>query len=154
MDPYDIYIVGIGILSSLHVTRETEQTLRLLKRIYFLHPERKWVRKYLETFSNTVVDLDHCYQEGAPRASAHRRIIDAVISGAEKEKPVGLAVYGHPRLLVTPTAAILNEACLSGWLTKCASAECDRPRSQLDLKESRVAAPEDGRTPQNWQATR
>ena len=34
---YDIYIVGLGILGMLQITRETEQALSLCNEIFYLH---------------------------------------------------------------------------------------------------------------------
>lgn len=118
MSGYDIYIVGLGILSSLQVTRETEQTLRLCKTVFFLHPEAKWVQKYLESLCPNVVDLDSCYTEDVLRGEAYKKMVETVFNAAREDAPVALALYGHPMVFVSPSKTILRDAPDAGFKAK------------------------------------
>ncbi len=118
MSGYDIYIVGLGILSSLQVTRETEQTLRLCKKVFFLHPEAKWVQKYLESVCPNVVDLDSCYSEDVLRAEAYKKMVETVFDAAREDAPVAFALYGHPMVFVSPSKTILRYAPDAGLTAK------------------------------------
>ncbi len=115
---YDIYIVGLGILSSLQVTRETEQTLRLCKKVFFLHPEARWVQKYLESLCPNVVDLDSCYSEDVLRGVAYEKMVKTVFDAAREGAPVALALYGHPMVFVSPSKTILQYGPEAGLKTK------------------------------------
>jgi uncharacterized protein YabN with tetrapyrrole methylase and pyrophosphatase domain len=111
---YDVYVLGLGILSSLHVTRETEQTLRLCKKVFFLHPEARWVQKYLESLCSDVVNLDGCYSEGGLRGHAYERMVETVLAAARENPPVGVAFYGHPLIFVSPSRTIIERAPEAG----------------------------------------
>jgi uncharacterized protein YabN with tetrapyrrole methylase and pyrophosphatase domain len=111
---HDIYIVGLGILSSLQITRETEQAIKLCKTVFFLHPEAKQVGKYLESICPKVVDLQPCYADGAQRGGAYLKMVDAVLGEAQSNAPVAFGLYGHPMILVTPSRIILERASALG----------------------------------------
>lgn len=107
---YDIYIVGLGIMSTLQITRETEQTLRLCKKIFFLHSEPILMQKYLESLCPDVIDLHYYYESNVAREQAYRGMVKAVIETAQQKSPVALALYGNPVVFVTPTQVIMNIA--------------------------------------------
>jgi uncharacterized protein YabN with tetrapyrrole methylase and pyrophosphatase domain len=115
---HDIYIVGLGIMSSLQVTRETEQTLRLCKKVFYLHTEPKWIHDYLRDLSPEVVDIHRYYNEDTPREEAYIGMVQAVLEAAIQSPPVALALYGHPVVFVTPTQSILEVAPKHGLKVK------------------------------------
>jgi len=107
---HDIYIVGLGILSTLQVTRETEQTLRLCKSVYFLHSESETIQEYLNKLCPEVTDLHGFYSTNVGREHAYTKMVDVVVNAARKDPPVALALYGNPMVFVTPTQSILEIA--------------------------------------------
>ena len=115
---YDIYIVGLGILSYLQVTREVEQALRLCKKVFYLHPEDALVGRYLNTLGPTVVNIYGNYEEAVPRNKAYEGMIETVLEAAKATPPVSLALYGHPLVFVTPTKVICERAPKLGLSVK------------------------------------
>ncbi len=115
---HDIYLVGLGIVSTLQITRETEQTLRLCKKVFFLHSEATIVQKYLRELCPDVTDLHNCYEVNVPREKAYQKMVEIVIDAAKKTPPVALALYGNPVVFVTPTQLIMELSTKLGFKVK------------------------------------
>lgn len=105
--PYDVYIVGLGIVGYRQVTRETEQVLSLCSAIFFLHNESE-VTGYLQNLCPKVVDLYTEYRIKKPRDSTYKAIAAKVIKEAKRNPPVALAVYGHPLVYVKPSRILID----------------------------------------------
>jgi tetrapyrrole methylase family protein/MazG family protein len=114
---YQIYLVGLGILGSLQVTREAEDALRACRKVFFLHTEG-YVQQYIRSLAVEVEHLGPQYSEGEPRALTYERMADLVLQSAEEDPPVSLAVYGHPLLLVTPSRLLRERALERGLRVK------------------------------------
>lgn len=115
---HDIYLVGLGIVSTLQITRETEQTLRLCKEVFFLHSEPSIVHKYIRELCPDVTDLHSLYEVNVQREKAYYKMVETVIDAAKKNPPVALALYGNPVVFVTPTQLIMEIADKLGLKVK------------------------------------
>lgn len=114
---YDIYIVGIGMLGQHQLTREVEAALRRCKEIFVLHYEPTLI-KYFAEFCPNVIDLSSSYQQGAAREKIYETIGHRVLMAGQANPPVGLALYGHPVVFVSPTNVIVRQSEALGLRTK------------------------------------
>jgi uncharacterized protein YabN with tetrapyrrole methylase and pyrophosphatase domain len=111
--PFDIAIVGTGIVGSHQLTREAEEVIRRCKRTFVIE-SGYGIPSYLETLCPEVTELGNLYEPGLDRLQTYRRMAAAVVSAAEKESPVCLATYGHPWIYCYPTTLITRAAPLLG----------------------------------------
>lgn len=109
--PFDIYIVGLGIVGARQITKEVGEVLRKSERVFLLFYQ-KVVHDYIANELGTpVTDLHQEYEEGLDRLKTYRKMADRVMSAAERATgPVTLALYGHPTIFVSPTRLIQEEA--------------------------------------------
>src|SRR5882672_12951065 len=98
-EPYDIYIVGLGIIGVRHVTREAEQCIRQCRRV-FLVDHGVGVREYVESLGPPTESLLGEYHEGESRLGTYKEMSARVVEAALGEGPVCFATYGHPMMYV------------------------------------------------------
>ena len=79
--PYDIVIVGLGIVGVQQVTREVEETLRRCPRT-FVADLTPGVLDYVRELSPEVVDLTSRFQPEAHRARNYQTIAGDVVAAA------------------------------------------------------------------------
>jgi precorrin-6B methylase 1 len=109
--PFDIGIVGIGIVGSHQLTREAEEVIRHCKRTFVID-SGYGIMEYLERLSPEVTSLGTLYEPGRNRLPTYRRMAAAVVSVAVADPPVCLATYGHPWVYCYPTTLITRAAAL------------------------------------------
>lgn len=114
--PYEIYIVGLGILSVRHVTRETEAALRSCRAV-FVVDAGFGVLDYLAGLGPHVIDMLPYYEERGSRDRVYRKMAAAVVQAALTEPPVAFATYGHPMMFSYPPALIRRAAAHLGLRT-------------------------------------
>ena len=107
--PFDIGIVGIGIVGTHQLTREAEEVIRRCKRTFVIN-SGYGVAEYLETLSPKVIQLGTLYEPGRNRLPTYRRMAAEVVSAAVADSPVCLATYGHPWVYCYPTTLITRAA--------------------------------------------
>jgi uncharacterized protein YabN with tetrapyrrole methylase and pyrophosphatase domain len=100
--PYDIYIVGTGIIPAFHLTRESENAIRASKEV--LYVDRSFgIKEFLCQLSSNVTDLaELSYQEGTERLNSYTFMASKVIEAALDHPPVTFALYGHPLIYSLP----------------------------------------------------
>lgn len=111
--PFDIAIVGTGIVGSHQLTREAEEVIRRCRRTFVIE-SGYGIPAYLATLCPEVTELASLYEPGLNRLPTYRRMAAAVVSAAAKESPVCLATYGHPWIYCYPTTLITRAAPLLG----------------------------------------
>jgi precorrin-3B methylase len=109
--PFDIGIVGLGIVAAHQITREAEEILRRSRHTLLADPSFG-VLAHLEAICPKVTSLNSLYELGKSRLPTYRRMAKAVINAALTESPVCFATYGHPLVLCYPTALIQRAATL------------------------------------------
>jgi uncharacterized protein YabN with tetrapyrrole methylase and pyrophosphatase domain len=111
--PFDIGIVGTGIVGTHQLTREAEEVIRRCRRTFVID-SGYGIPEYLETLCPEVTELGSLYEPGKDRLPTYRRMAAAVVSAALAGAPVCLATYGHPWVYCYPTTLIVEAAPLLG----------------------------------------
>ncbi len=111
--PFDIGIVGTGIVGTHQLTREAEEVIRRCRRTFVIE-SGYGIPAYLETLCPAVTELGNLYEPGKDRLPTYRKMAATVISAAVAESPVCLATYGHPWVYCYPTTLITRAAPLLG----------------------------------------
>ena len=111
--PFDIGIVGTGIVGAHQLTREAEEVVRRCKRTFVIE-SGYGIPEYLRTLCPAVTELGSLYEPGRDRLPTYRRMAAEVVSAAVADAPVCLATYGHPWVYCYPTTLIARAAPLLG----------------------------------------
>jgi precorrin-6B methylase 1 len=111
--PFDIGIVGTGIVGTHQLTREAEAVIRRCKRTFVI-ASGYGIAEYLATLCPEVTDLGTLYEPGKNRLPTYHRMAAEVVSAAVDDPPVCLATYGHPWVYCHPTTLINQAAPLLG----------------------------------------
>ena len=93
--PFDIGIVGTGIVGTHQLTREEEEVFRRCMRTFVID-SGYGILEYLETLYPEVRELGTRYEPGRDRLDTYRRMAAEVVSAAVANSPVCLATYDHP----------------------------------------------------------
>jgi uncharacterized protein YabN with tetrapyrrole methylase and pyrophosphatase domain len=109
--PFDIAVVGLGIVGVHQITREVDEVIRRCNRTFVIE-SGYGVTDYLKTLCPQVESLGNLYERGKSRLPTYRKMAAEVISAALSTPPVCLAAYGHPRVYCYPTTLIQNAAPL------------------------------------------
>jgi uncharacterized protein YabN with tetrapyrrole methylase and pyrophosphatase domain len=109
--PFDIGIVGTGIVGTHQLTREAEEVIRRCTRTFVID-SGYGIPDYLQTLCPRVTQLGPLYEPGRDRLRTYRRMAAEVVSAAVAEAPVCLATYGHPWVYCYPTTLITRAAPL------------------------------------------
>jgi uncharacterized protein YabN with tetrapyrrole methylase and pyrophosphatase domain len=107
--PFDIAIVGLGIVGVHQITWEVEKNIRLCRRT-FVVDAGFGVVPYLKTICAEVTSLLPFYEQGKERLPTYRRMATEVINAAITESPVCFATYGHPLVYCYPSTLIQKAA--------------------------------------------
>ena len=108
--PFDLYIVGLGIVSVRQITREVESAMRRSNEILYAS-DAIGIEDHLKTLCANVTEVYvSTLREGEERLSKYNRIAAIVIEAALDHPPVAFAVAGHPQVFVYPTQQILTVA--------------------------------------------
>ena len=116
-EAFDIYIVGLGIVSIHQITHEVEAAMQRSREILYL-ANGFGLAEYLSQLCSHVTDLSATYQEGEDRMNAYNMMTAKVIEAALDHSPVTFALYGHPLVFAWPPFQILKVASLLGLRTK------------------------------------
>jgi uncharacterized protein YabN with tetrapyrrole methylase and pyrophosphatase domain len=107
--PFDIGIVGIGIVGTHQLTREAEEVIRRSRRTFVI-ADGYGVADYLRTLCPDVTELGDLYEPGKNRLPTYHKMAAEVIAAAVAGGPVCLATYGHPWVYCYPTTLITRAA--------------------------------------------
>jgi uncharacterized protein YabN with tetrapyrrole methylase and pyrophosphatase domain len=109
--PFDIGIVGLGIVGTHQITREAEQVIRRAKRTFVIE-SGYGITDYIKTLCPNTTNLGNLYERGKSRLPTYRKMAATVVAAAMEESPVCLAAYGHPWVYCYPTTLITRAASL------------------------------------------
>ena len=109
--PFDIAIVGLGIVGVHQITREVEETVRRC-RCTFVVDAGFGVVSHLKSICAEVVSLLPLYELGKERLPTYRRMAAEVVNAAIAGSPVCFATYGHPLVYCYPAILIQRAAKL------------------------------------------
>lgn len=110
-EPFDIYVVGLGIMAVFQTTREAEEAIRSCNHALYVD-HSLGVAEYLKGLCGKATSLLNLYQEHESRLETYRSMAATVIEAALTEPPVCFAAYGHPTMYVYPTVLIRKAASL------------------------------------------
>jgi uncharacterized protein YabN with tetrapyrrole methylase and pyrophosphatase domain len=105
----DLYLVGSGLLGTLHFTVETLQALEACNVVFILHDDLS-VHRYIEGLGPRVVDLAEHYDDHRQRSEVYRSISEHVVRAACDDAPVACLVHGNPLFLVSASEYTLELA--------------------------------------------
>jgi len=111
--PFDVGIVGTGIVGAHQLTREAEEVIRRCRQTFVID-SGYGLPDYLRTLCPHVTELGVYYEPGKDRVPTYRRMAAEVVAAAVAEPPVCLATYGHPWIYCYPTTLIKRAAPLLG----------------------------------------
>ncbi len=111
--PFDIGIVGTGIVGAHQLTREAEEVIRRSNHTFVI-ASGYGVPEYLQALCPRVTDLGYLYEPGMNRLPTYQRMAAKVVAAAMDDAPVCLATYGHPWVYCYPTTLISRAAPLLG----------------------------------------
>ena len=109
--PFDIGIVGTGIVGTHQLTREAEQVIQRCRRAFVIDAGYG-VAEYIATLCPEVESLGGLYEPGKDRLATYHQMAATVIAAAVDRPPVCLATYGHPWVYCYPTTLITSAAPL------------------------------------------
>lgn len=109
--PFDIAIVGLGIVGVHQITREVEQTICRCRHTFAVD-SGFGVVPYLKSICAEVTDLVPLYERGRSRLPTYRKMAAEVINAAVTGPPVCFATYGHPLVYCYPAMLIQRAAKL------------------------------------------
>jgi uncharacterized protein YabN with tetrapyrrole methylase and pyrophosphatase domain len=109
--PFDIAIVGLGIVGVRQITREVEETVRRCRHTFVIDGGFGVV-PYLKSICAEVTSLLPFYERGKERLPTYRRMAAEVINAAIADSPVCFATYGHPLVYCYPAILIQRAAKL------------------------------------------
>jgi precorrin-6B methylase 1 len=107
--PFDVAIVGLGIIGVHQITREAEETIRRCRHT-FVVDSGFGVIPYLQGICGAVTDLAPLYQRGKDRGDTYRQMAARVVNAAFTSPPVCFATYGHPLVYCYPSVLIQRAA--------------------------------------------
>ncbi|MGB7146002.1 MAG: SAM-dependent methyltransferase [Mycobacterium sp.] len=111
--PFDVGIVGTGIVGTHQLTREAEAVIRRCNKTFVI-ASGYGIADYLATLSPQVTELGFLYEPGRNRLPTYHKMAAEVVSAAVSNPPVCLATYGHPWVYCYPTTLITQAAPLLG----------------------------------------
>jgi uncharacterized protein YabN with tetrapyrrole methylase and pyrophosphatase domain len=103
--PFDIAVVGLGIVGSHQITREVQEVIRRCRHTFVID-SGYGVTDYLKTLCPKVSSLTGLYERGKSRLPVYRKMAAEVVVAALNEAPVCLAAYGHPWIYCYPTSLV------------------------------------------------
>jgi uncharacterized protein YabN with tetrapyrrole methylase and pyrophosphatase domain len=109
--PFDIAIVGLGIVGVHQITREVEETIRRCRHTFVID-SGFGVVPHLQSLCADVTSLAQFYERGKERLPIYRRMAAEVINAAIGGPPVCFATYGHPLVYCYPAILIQRAAKL------------------------------------------
>lgn len=109
--PFDIGIIGTGIVGAHQLTRESEEVVRRSHRTFVID-SGYGIAEYLQTLCPEVTRLGSLYEPGRDRLVTYRRMAAEILAAAAVDPPVCLAAYGHPWVYCYPTTLITRAATL------------------------------------------
>jgi uncharacterized protein YabN with tetrapyrrole methylase and pyrophosphatase domain len=107
--PFDIAIVGLGIVGVHQITREAEEIIRRCRHTFVLD-SGFGVVEFLKGLCANVTSLIPFYEPGRLRLETYCQMAAEVVHEALVKAPVCFAAYGHPLVYCYPSVLIQRTA--------------------------------------------
>lgn len=108
-----LVIVGTGLITAKHITREATDHIRSAEIVYHITPDPLSV-DYLKSLNNNLVSLADCYQKTSNRRETYSLMVERVMSGVHQGNKVVAIFYGHPGVFVTPSHELISQCRIEG----------------------------------------
>jgi len=110
----DITIIGLGIMTVDHITREAENALSAANEVLYVDTGVA-THSFLSSRCTSVTSLfADSYAEGRTRVESYEYMAARVLDAALRNPPVVFAIQGHPLVFCQPPFLIDNLAKLFG----------------------------------------
>jgi len=103
-----IVLVGTGIKSISHITKETEQCIKKADKVLYLVNE-PILKEWIELIANDSISLENVYFSENDRRVVYRKISNFIINSLDSYNHVCVVFYGHPTVFVESGLSALNE---------------------------------------------
>lgn len=114
----NLYVLGSGIYSGLHLSTETVQALRACQTVFLLHDDQM-VFDVIKEFCPDVRDLLDLYQDtDKERRQIYIEVANRVVTECKTGKTVALMVHGNPMFLVSACEYTIEFAREHGLIAK------------------------------------
>jgi uncharacterized protein YabN with tetrapyrrole methylase and pyrophosphatase domain len=130
--PFDIAIVGLGIVGIHQVTREVEETIRRCRQT-FVVDSGFGIIPYLESLCPVVTDLIPLYKTAKTRMETYQNMALEVTDAAIENPPICFATYGHPLIYCYPATLIRQAASLLNLQVEIFPGICSLATLLVDL---------------------
>lgn len=110
----DITIIGLGIMTVDHITREAETATRAAQEVLYVDTGVATHAFLKSRCPNTTSLFADSYAEGRTRVEAYEYMAARVLEAALRNPPVVFAIQGHPLVFCQPPFLIENLAKLFG----------------------------------------
>jgi hypothetical protein len=107
-------VIGTGIQSGRHLTREAAAWLKNADKILFCVSE-SLTRDWILEFRPDAEDLSRFYEEGKDRRVTYEEMVQAILSPVRTGQIVCAAFYGHPGVFVSPSYDVVRRAREEGY---------------------------------------
>src|SRR5262245_10541779 len=85
--PFEIYLMGVGVMSVRDSTREGEDCVKASKEVFYIDHDFG-IREFLEELCPKVTQLVSQYREGESRLVAYQNMAVTIIDAALRNPPV------------------------------------------------------------------
>jgi hypothetical protein len=114
----DITIIGLGIMTLEHITRQAEAAINSANEVLYVDTGVATHSFLEERCANTTSLFADSYAEGRTRVEAYDYMAARVLDAALRNPPVVFAIQGHPLVFCQPPFLIENLAKLFGLSVK------------------------------------
>jgi precorrin-3B methylase len=111
--PFDIAIVGLGIVGVHHMTREVSEVISRCSKTLIID-SGFGSKEYIGRMCSEIRVMNDLYRPGYDRLPTYREMATEVVASALAQPPVCFASYGHPQLYCFPTTLIKQMANILG----------------------------------------
>jgi precorrin-2 methylase len=88
----DLYLIGLGIHFTKHLTTEARQVLRAARVVVHIGDDHRWLKR----LNPNVLNLEKLYWTGEDRGKVYARLKRRVLQEMAAGPGVALVTYGHP----------------------------------------------------------
>lgn len=112
--PGRLTVVGTGIRSVAHATRETADLIASAEALLYLVAD-PITEAWLQELHATAESLHDAYAEGKPRLDSYREMVERLLMPVRRGRNVVAAFYGHPGVFVYPSHEAVRTARAEGY---------------------------------------
>ena len=101
-------IVGTGIKTYSHITKEAEGIIKAADAVFYLLNE-PLSKEWISQLNANAISIDDLYSSTCNREENYHLIADRVIDSFSEYKNIAYVTYGHPTIFSTPSAFLVEK---------------------------------------------